>query len=198
MANTPGREDSQTDAMTALRLRDYAIGLYGRPGVSPACLLLQTRKQIDVNVLLFAAWAVDAGRAPSAQTIADAQARVHAWHKDVVRPIRQVRQLLKSGPPPAPSAATDHFREKLKKLEIESELIELDCLESCMSSMDIADKNTSEISGRVAKALTLIVADAGQCAPGEDEAAAILHIATAAQAYAEERAHRASTPEPRM
>ena len=107
----------------------FALDLYGRAGVADACLDLQNRHDLDVNVVLFAAF-VGAVRRQTL-TIADldlAHRRVDAWHHQVVRPLRAVRQRLKTGPAPAPNEATAGLRRKLSQLEIEAELIELDQL----------------------------------------------------------------------
>lgn len=57
-----------------------------------------------------------------------ARARVDAWHREVVRPLRAVRQRLKTGPAPAPSDITAQLRSQVQKIEIAAELIELDQL----------------------------------------------------------------------
>ncbi|MGI9492931.1 MAG: TIGR02444 family protein, partial [Geminicoccaceae bacterium] len=40
---------------------DYSLSLYGRPGVEQACLELQRRHGLNVNLLLFAFWLADRG-----------------------------------------------------------------------------------------------------------------------------------------
>jgi uncharacterized protein (TIGR02444 family) len=107
----------------------FALELYRRAGVADACLDLQNRHDLDVNVVLFAAFVGAARR--QTLTIADldlAQRRVNPWHHEVVRPLRQVRQRLKTGPAPAPNEATGTLRRKLAQLEIEAEMVELDQL----------------------------------------------------------------------
>ncbi|MFL1876565.1 DUF2390 domain-containing protein, partial [Hansschlegelia beijingensis] len=48
-------------------LRDFAVATYGGDGVQAACLTLQDAHGLDVNVVLFAAWAgAVAGRAQGA------------------------------------------------------------------------------------------------------------------------------------
>jgi uncharacterized protein (TIGR02444 family) len=181
-------EGARHSPAVGVRLRDYAVEIYERPNVSSACLLLQTRGQVDVNLILLAAWVTDADRILSTKNIADARAHVRAWHDDIVRAIRKVRQQLKLGPPPAPSDATEYFREKLKKLEIEAELIELDHLEHCLEGTEATDiKDLDSMHERVAEALTLIVINVTGRRPDKDETAAILQIAAATQAYAKEK-----------
>jgi uncharacterized protein (TIGR02444 family) len=107
----------------------FALRLYRRAGVADACLDLQNRHDLDVNVVLFAAY-IGAVRRQTL-TIADldlAQRRVDAWHHEVVRPLRAVRQRLKTGPVPAPNEASEGLRRKLAQLEIDAEVIELDQL----------------------------------------------------------------------
>jgi uncharacterized protein (TIGR02444 family) len=107
----------------------FALELYRRAGVADACLDLQNRHDLDVNVVLFAGFVGAAQR--QTLTIADldlAHRRVDAWHQEVVRPLRTVRQRLKTGPVPAPSEATGALRRKLAQLEIDAEIIELDQL----------------------------------------------------------------------
>lgn len=61
--------------------------------------------------------------------IARADAEIGAWHAEIVRPLRRVRQRMKGGPAPAPSVATEALRTRLKAVEIEAERIELAVLE---------------------------------------------------------------------
>ena len=66
-------------------LKDFALALYAREGVPPACLALQEATGLDVNILLFAAWrGAVLRREVSAADIAAARARVAEWHSVVV------------------------------------------------------------------------------------------------------------------
>ncbi|MGL4967436.1 MAG: TIGR02444 family protein [Inquilinus sp.] len=109
----------------------FAARVYGRAGVAQACLALQQRFDADVNLLLFAAWLGAERRTPLPDALARrAQRRVDAWHEDIVRPLRAVRQRMKTGPAPAPCGATEALRDALKAVEIGSERIELAVLET--------------------------------------------------------------------
>ena len=109
----------------------FAARVYGRPGVAQACLALQQRFDADVNLLLFAAWLGAERGTPLPDALARrAQRRVDAWHEDIVRPLRAVRQRMKTGPAPAPCGATEALRDTLKAVEIGSERIELAVLET--------------------------------------------------------------------
>jgi uncharacterized protein (TIGR02444 family) len=107
----------------------FSLGVYGRPGVAPACLVLQERYRLDINLLLFAAWAGAAhGHVLSDAEWRHAYATVGAWHAEMVRGLRRLRTRLKDGPPPAPGPQTEGLRSLVKKGELDAERIEQDLL----------------------------------------------------------------------
>ncbi|WP_192499030.1 TIGR02444 family protein [Skermanella pratensis] len=159
----------------AAELWRFALALYGRPGVSEHCLMLQDRHGCDVTVLLFAAWAGAArGIALSAQDLAAARAAVEAWHGEVVRPLRAVRRRLKQGPPPAPTGRTGELRARIQAIEIEAERIELE---------ELAGRLPGPAKFRGRATPELVLANLELVAPGlEEESRAVLH-AVAGTAY---------------
>lgn len=58
------------------------------------------------------------------------------WHREVVRPLRAVRQRLKTGPAPAPNDITARLRSKVQRIEIDAELIELDELDALIPTLE--------------------------------------------------------------
>lgn len=112
-----------------MSFKRFALALYGSEGVADACLHLQNRHDLDVNLVLFAAF-VGAERRQRLTTssLEVARVRVDAWHREVVRPLRVVRQRLKTGPAPAPNDVTARLRGQVQQIEIDAELIELDQL----------------------------------------------------------------------
>jgi uncharacterized protein (TIGR02444 family) len=104
----------------------FALALYGSHGVANACLYLQNRHDLDVNLLLFAAF-VGAERRQRLTTsyLDTVRTRIDAWHSEVVRPLRAVRQRLKAGPAPAPDEITARLRRRLQQVEIAAEVVEL-------------------------------------------------------------------------
>ena len=127
----------------------FVLSLYAKAGVSSACHSLQDRLNEDVVYLLFAAYlgacrgiALDSGKA------ADAMAAVTAWRREIVLPLRTLRVRLKSGPAPAPSIGSDAFRNRVKAIEIEAEMIQFRHLEtlahdwpSSVGSLSLAARN---------------------------------------------------------
>jgi len=114
---------------STVSFKRFALTLYGSEGVAEACLHLQNRHDLDVNLVLLAAF-VGAERRQRFTTsdLQAARARVDAWHREIVRPLHAVRQRLKTGPAPAPNDVTARVRRQVQQVEIDAELIELDQL----------------------------------------------------------------------
>jgi uncharacterized protein (TIGR02444 family) len=165
-------------------LRQFAVAVHEAEGVATACVSLQDRFDLDVNVLLLAAYVGAVRRQTlTAEHLGTARDLVDAWHDEVVRPLRGVRRMLKSGPAPAPSPRTEAVRKKLAKAELDAELIELDVLgqwadeldtpagpgsqaEHARAAMDVAVHaySTGSLSGEELDALAVIATAAAQTA----------------------------------
>lgn len=74
---------------------DYSLRLYGRPGVEAACLALQRRHGVDVNLVLFACWLASLGIELDQVTLARAKKTVSDWQLEVIRPLRALRRRLR-------------------------------------------------------------------------------------------------------
>lgn len=163
-----------------MQLPDFALRVHGGDGVGPACVLLQDRFGLDVNVLLFAARV--GTRGPLTEPILQAATeQVAQWHAEVVLPLRGVRRRLKSGPAPAPSPATAELREQLQGLEIRAELIELGELDAFVPD---PGSGTADPIAQVTAALLLVVRAHSERPLTADEDAALATIAAAAVAVA--------------
>lgn len=103
---------------------DWTLPTYGKEGVSPACLRLQERHGVGVNVVLYAVWAASLGAELSDADVEAAALRVDDWHQLVVRGLRAIRTQLKGDPHGAPVDLADAFREGVKELELGSERME--------------------------------------------------------------------------
>lgn len=100
----------------------WALAVYGRPGVSEACVRLQDRFGVDVNVLLVALHAgLAMGRAVTPEAVADADARVATLRRQVVEPLRGVRRHLKGAPY---GDLTEMVRNRVKASELLAEQME--------------------------------------------------------------------------
>ena len=107
----------------------FSLAVYGRPGVAEACLELQDRHALDVNLLLYCCWAGSRGRRLSAAEMGELIAAVGPWHEAVVRPLRAVRRWLKDQDV-APADLAQGLRREIKARELDAEKIEQSILSS--------------------------------------------------------------------
>jgi len=98
----------------------FSLAIYGQAEVAEECLALQKALGIDVNLLLFCAWLGTRAVTFNAKDIADAATAVGAWHDNVVRPLRGVRQWIKT----LNREEFGSLRERVKKIELDAEQIE--------------------------------------------------------------------------
>jgi uncharacterized protein (TIGR02444 family) len=114
------RNDSWSEGIVQNPLWDYASTLYGLEGVAPACLVLQDRFGIDVNLLMYAAWLARLQRRLGATHVEALDAFVSDWRDQVVRPLRTLRRQLHA------VAGASEFYDGVKALELQAEREQLD------------------------------------------------------------------------
>ena len=111
---------------------DYALQLYRHEGVEGACLDLQERHGLDVNIILLCCWLASRGIEAERPWLKAVTAAVEPWQADVVRPLRAVRGRLKAElaqPQPGSMASrwpelTAGLRQRVLALEIDGERLE--------------------------------------------------------------------------
>ena len=104
---------------------DFALQVYSREGVGTACLRLQERHGIDVNIMLFCLWLGESGRGiVEAEEMDALRAVSDKWHSEVVKGIRAVRQGLKSDFPDVPESLRENLRAQVQATEIDAEHLE--------------------------------------------------------------------------
>ena len=92
---------------------DYSLALYRQPGVERACLDLQRRHRLDVNLVLFCCWLGTRGIEVEQDRLACISAICERWQTAVVRPLRQVRDRLKAA---QATARVDHLPDRWPEL----------------------------------------------------------------------------------
>jgi uncharacterized protein (TIGR02444 family) len=102
----------------------FSLKVYATPGVADECLALQRAMSIDVNVLLLCAWlgAVKHAALDDAD-FASVNDAVGFWHTTAVRPLRAVRESIKT----LPEMAHDDvqaLRKQVAASELRAEQIE--------------------------------------------------------------------------
>ena len=78
---------------------NFSLELYAGEGVAEACLDLHDRRGCDVNILLLCCWLGASGRSTLTADRLRAILKVSdVWQAEIVRPLRQVRRLLRDKP----------------------------------------------------------------------------------------------------
>jgi len=162
----------------------YSLGLYGRPGVDAACLAVQDRLDLDVNMLLFCCWAGSRGRTLEDREVAALVAAVRDLREEVVLPLRQARRSLKTlvtdlGP------AGPELREKIKANELAAEALQQNLMHG---ALPIVDGSPSAAAGAASLRAYLPVVQATPAGPDWDALAGLLAMAFPELSGAEARA----------
>jgi uncharacterized protein (TIGR02444 family) len=97
---------------------EFSLAIYAQPGVQSACLKLQETQAVDVNVLLYVCWCAWEGRVLEASDLAAVDAAIAAWRRDVVWPIRALRQGLRNYP------GVETSYQMIKQAELEAERVQ--------------------------------------------------------------------------
>ena len=102
---------------------DFSLAVWRREAVEPACLALQERRGLDVNLLLFCGWAGRRGRALDEADIGRLIEAARPWREATVLPLRRLRKWLKAQSA-APGDAAERLRARVKEDELRSEAIQ--------------------------------------------------------------------------
>ena len=103
----------------------WSLRLYKQPGVAPACIALQDRAGIDVNLLLFCLWTGSRHIILGAAKFASAR-KASAECGPAIGILREARRLLK--PAAQASPRVERIRRNVLRLELEAEQLEQDRL----------------------------------------------------------------------
>lgn len=98
----------------------FSLTIYAKPGVAPACLVLQDQFGRDVNVALFCCWLGASGRGLLSRDALDAADRAVApWRHQVVEPFRSARRAIKT----EAADGNETLYAKAKAIELEAERV---------------------------------------------------------------------------
>jgi uncharacterized protein (TIGR02444 family) len=102
----------------------FSLRVYGTPGVADECLDVQDKLDVDVNVVLYAAWlGAIRGIILQGSGLSRIEEAVSVWSTVVVRPLREVRRGLKAMPEAA-DLQVQALRKRVADTELYSEQIE--------------------------------------------------------------------------
>lgn len=159
---------------------DFALKVYRSPGVSEACLEVQERLGVDVNVLLFCCWVGESGRGNlTPEALARACEAVALWHETVVQNLRAVRRGLKEMDS-APKDLADGLRREIQAREIDAEHIEQLMLAASVADASVADGRPAAARAEdAAETVARYVARLDRSPTGQDAMALAVILAAA-------------------
>jgi uncharacterized protein (TIGR02444 family) len=104
---------------------EFSLRVYGQENVPPACLRLQDRHGVDVNLLLYLCWLAAHRKDPLTEAEIDDAVRLTAdWRDAVVRSLRRIRRRMKEGFESLPQDRVESLRSAVKRVELESERLQ--------------------------------------------------------------------------
>lgn len=152
----PVEAASIADGFCSMDSWTFALKLCAEPGVSEACLKLQDEENVDVMLMLGAAFAASQRNVHlDATDIGSMDHAVRPWREQVVSPLRSLRRRLKVGPSAAPSEASERLRALIKANELDAEHIENDILSAWLESK--SSGQTALTTAEVRVIVTLVV-----------------------------------------
>ncbi len=114
-------DDARTDHLTDHPFWRFSLAVYGAG--AGACLALQDRRGVDVNMILFAVWAGRCGHRLSAAELEGLCRVVMPWTASVVRPLRAVRRWIKAQNSEQRHVDARALRDQVKACELQAEAI---------------------------------------------------------------------------
>ena len=104
---------------------DFSLKFYGGEGVASACLELQDKFGVDVNILLYCCWLAAAGAEEMEPAeLVEMIAAIEPWQSGVVQRLRQVRRDMKQEEMMNLGPLSEGLRQAVKDCELEGEKIE--------------------------------------------------------------------------
>ena len=121
-------DDAPNEPVSKSPFWRFSVKFYAEPGVAAACIELQDRAQVDVNVLFFLLWNATQGRALNAGEVEQIEHAIGPWRDIAVVPIRNIRRALKSPPAVMTADAAESLRTRIKAVELEAERLQQEAL----------------------------------------------------------------------
>ena len=173
--------DNALFIMQSHPFRDFSSSLYRKPGVADACLFVQDRYGLNVNVILFCIWVADIGSGTLASAqIATVLRRVADWEKQVILPLREIRRTCRKEALGVPEFLLQTFLPQIETTELEAEHVEQQVLtELAGDLMVFADSSSGNAQSDAVSSLKAYIGtlDVVQDAPLIECLSVILHAA---------------------
>ena len=114
----------------------YSLRFYDDPKTQRACLDAQFQLNADINIILYILFKAKSGQRLTLNAIRGAEKNSAPWRSNIVEPLRQIRRSLKKYPYCIPDRDQASFRAAIKKIEVTSERLQQEYLESFQLESD--------------------------------------------------------------
>lgn len=139
---------------------DFSAHLYAKPGVADACLFVQDRYGMNVNLILFCIWFADSGGGSlSGEDIATALRRIADWEEHVIKPLREIRRKSRHEALGIPEFLLDIFRPQIDAVELDAEHVEQLVLAQFGSGSESAVERTDDSASAAVSSLESYVGE---------------------------------------
>lgn len=106
----------------------FSLRLYASTEVQSACLALQDKCGVDVNVLMFVLWAASERSVLGVGKIRAVDRVIKPWRTGTVVPLRTLRRALKAPPRAIVPGDAEHLRARIKAAELMAENLQQDAM----------------------------------------------------------------------
>jgi uncharacterized protein (TIGR02444 family) len=106
----------------------FSLFFYRQPAVADACIELQDRCGVDVNLLLFLLWLAANQRRLAAAQVKELEDKIRDWRNLTIIPLRSLRRTLKVNAPLVTPGRAEAFRSRIKAVELEAERLQQEAL----------------------------------------------------------------------
>lgn len=125
----------------------FSLEIYAAPEVEQSCLALQEEFSLDVNLLLLCCWLGRHGVLLDPKGLQTLRDQSKAWRREVVSPLREMRQRLKLAVGAVLPERSAGLRESIKACELESERILQDLLYDILENLPGRDGRDADRAG---------------------------------------------------
>ena len=94
---------------------EFSLAIYRLEGVAGACIELQDKFDMDVNLLLYGVWLASQDRVLENLHLSEMEVVISTWREAVVKPLRDLRRQWRMYP------EADAIRNEVKALELQAE-----------------------------------------------------------------------------
>ena len=116
---------------------NYSSQIWTLPGTEKVCLELQNKHEINVNILLYCAWAGDKKLCMNDDDLQMLLDTTQPW-QTIIKPLRDSRKMMKQSMLAMPSKMVDQTLKNINEMELNAEHMEQLALEKTLNLSSVS------------------------------------------------------------